>query len=176
MKLNNKDQILLESLYESMYKKIPAIQNEISKTELYELFQQDLKTIDELIEEGFFGDVLNKAKQGASALAGKAKGAISNLKQGVSQAIVKKLIDMVMSKLNDNDKANVFGMIAGGEVDKKSVQTLKQSVGNEAVKESLEGVFKNDKTFFVENFFTKENTFYSIIYENNGSLEYTDSY
>lgn len=63
-----------------------------------------------------------------------------------------------MGRLGDQDKAKFFGMIAGGEVDKKAIEDLKKGVNNQQVQESFitPNLFENDKTFFVEHFFTKE--------------------
>ncbi len=157
--MKSSDQLMLESLYTAMYKSPNLVyKNQFNEQEIAKLLEQDLKTIEELIEEGFFGDMANKVKQGAGALAGKAKNAMAELKQGLTKTIVKKVVDLVMSKLNDQDKAKVFGMIADGKVDKKAVEELKQNIAGQQVQESFLGksVFEDDKHFFVRTFFTEE--------------------
>lgn len=157
--MKSADQIMLESLYGAMYKNPDlAYCKEFNEREIAALLKQDLDTIEDLIEEGIFGDLTDKIKQGASSLAGKAKEAVSGLKQGVTNTIVKKVIDLVMSKLSDQDKAKVFGMVVDGKVDKGAIQELKNNVAGQQVQESFLGktIFEDDKTFFVRTFFTEE--------------------
>ena len=157
--MKSSDQLMLESLYGAMYKNPDlAYGKKFNEQEIAKLLEQDLATIEELIEEGVLGDIASKVKQGASSLANKAKEAVSGLKQGVTNTIVKKVIDSVMSKLSDQDKAKVFGMLVDGKVDKGAVQELKQNVAGQQVQESFLGtaIFEDDKTFFVNTFFTEE--------------------
>ena len=161
IKVNMKtsDQLMLESLYNVMYKNPNlAYCKEFNETEIGRLLEQDLQTIEELIEEGIFGDIIDKAKQGANALAAKAKTAVSGLKQGVVNTVAKKVLGLVMSKLNDQEKAKMFSMLLDGKVDKNSLQELKKSVSGQQVQESIlnRELFEDDKTFFVQTFFTKE--------------------
>jgi len=124
--MKNSDQLMLEHLYKAI-KIAPEITN-LSDKQIKKLFEKDLKCIEELIEEGFFGDALNAAKQGASALSNKAKSVLSGAKEKITGALAKKLVDFVMSKLNDQQKSQVFDMIGNGKVDKKDMDTLKQGL------------------------------------------------
>lgn len=174
--MKSDDQLMLESLYTAMYKSPNlAYKTQFNEQQIAKLLEQDLRTIEELVEEGFFGDMANKVKQGASALAGKAKGALSELKQGLTKTVVKKVVDLIMSKLNDQDKAKVFGMITDGKVDKKAVEELKQNIAGQQVQESLLGknIFEDDKHFFVKTFFTEE-ILTEAIKQSNFAFEYSN--
>ena len=139
--MKSKDQILLEEAYKSIYTHVPNISD---------LIQRDILTIKELVEEGFFGDLADKAK----GFWNKTKQAVSNITGKITDKLAQILVTTIFSKLQKGEKEKVLEIIASGKLPQEGITAAKQALSsNEQQQESYE----NNKHFIAHLLFTEEN-------------------
>jgi hypothetical protein len=144
--MNSRDQLLLEQAYCSIYK----------STNFQKLAENDLRTIEQLIIEGFFDDVANKV----NSIWGKTKEAVSAVASKLSSKLASTLATTIFNKLEEGEKEKFLQIIASGKLPSEGKNIAKQAASSGEGQQSES--FEDNKSFLAHLLFTEENLRYAL--------------
>lgn len=144
--MKSQDQLLLEQAYCSIYK----------GANIQKLIENDLRTIEQLIVEGFFDDVANKV----NSIWGKTKEAVSAVASKLSSKLASTLATTVFNKLDQGEKEKFLQIIASGKLPSEGKDIAKQAASSK--EEQRSESFEDNKSFLAHLLFTEDNLKYAL--------------
>jgi len=156
--MKSKDQQLLEEAYFNVRS------NNVDRV-LQTLLAEDIKLIDQLIEEGF-GDYLKKA---GSAIKGGVQKAVSKIKETLTSGLASTLVKAIISAVPKEELENMVNIVAKGQVPKDKAEQVKgllaQADGGQQVQQEN---YQERKAWLASMIFTESNIENAL--ENSGLL------